>query len=136
MDQDNDYMELKRHEAHKRLKSRRRDRDLLPLFEAMAQAASDGDDFVYDVPSLAEGLGLSPRSWRSSCGGWSGSDSSGGTGMSSSSTPSRQPPRSCRPDSRGALNSPVSADSSGDDTQRQHSHSARLPIVQKYAAAR
>ena len=61
MDQDNAYMELKRHEAHKRLKSRRRDRDLLPLFEAMAQAASDGDDFVYDVPSLAEGLGLSPK---------------------------------------------------------------------------
>ena len=57
MDTDNDYMELKRHEVHQRLKSKRSDRDLLPLFEAMAQAATDGDDFVYDVAQHRRRLG-------------------------------------------------------------------------------
>ena len=61
MDPENDYMQIKRHEARRRLKAKRRHRDLLPLYEAMAQTASDGDDFVYDAPSLAEGLGLSAK---------------------------------------------------------------------------
>jgi hypothetical protein len=61
MDPESDYLEIKRHEVHQRLKAKRRNRDLLPLFEAMSQAASDGDDFVYDVPRLAEGLGLSGK---------------------------------------------------------------------------
>lgn len=61
MDPGDDYMEIKRQEIHHRLKAKRRNRDLLPLFEAMAQAASDGDDFVYDVARLADGLGLSQK---------------------------------------------------------------------------
>ena len=61
MDPDDDYMANKRREIHEQLKATRRNRNLLPLFEAMAQAASDGDDFVYDVTSLAVGLGLSAK---------------------------------------------------------------------------
>ena len=61
MDPENDYMEVKRHEVLQRLKAKSRHRDLIPLFEAMAQSARDGDDFVYDAPSLAMGLGLSAK---------------------------------------------------------------------------
>lgn len=61
MDPGDDYLETKRQEIHLRLKAKRRNRELLPLFEAMARAARDGDDFVYDVTGLAAGLGLSGK---------------------------------------------------------------------------